>query len=260
MLKFLILLTISASAIADPLRNNIPVKNNTRIYGGQKTSIEFVPYQVSLVNNFGQLFCGGAIISNKWVLTAAICGVTDEHTIRAGSTFNNKGGSLHTVINVINHKDFRIIEHGIPLNDIALIKVFEPFHFDKTRQPVQLLNANEQIKPGSVGLVAGWSETENGDYPNYLLSVAVLTIPKSQCDDSYNTIGGLPQGQICAGNPDGQFDACTGDAGSPLVINDRLVGIVSWGYGCGLPNYPGVYTDISAYRFWVYQKLQENSK
>ncbi|XP_044598123.1 trypsin-1-like [Cotesia glomerata] len=86
----------------------------------------------------------------------------------------------------------------------------------------------QRVKPGSVGLVAGWGKTENGDYPNYLLSVAVLTIPKSQCDDSYYAIGGLPQGQICAGYPDGRYDACNGDGGSPLVINDRLV------------DYPGV--------------------
>lgn len=56
---------------------------------------------------------------------------------------------------------------------------------------------------------------------------------------------------ICAGLTDGGNDFCDGDTGGALVCNDRQVGIASWGYGCGLPNLPGVYTSIPAFRAWI---------
>lgn len=54
---------------------------------------------------------------------------------------------------------------------------------------------------------------------------------------------------FCAG--EGVDDSCTGDSGGPAVIDDELVGIISWGYSCGSPEYPGVYTQVYRYREWI---------
>lgn len=65
----------------------------------------------------------------------------------------------------------------------------------------------------------------------------------------------ISQTMICLGIPGvGGKDACQGDSGGPAVINgNTLVGIVSWGFGCARPQYPGVYTRVSTYRNWIRQ-------
>ena len=102
-----------------------PFTPQGRIVGGADVRIEDVPYQVLLeARGFG--FCGGSIISENWVLTAGHCIVYPDEwvTVRAGTTTRSHGGSLHRVVKSVKHEEYQVNRHGIPVNDIALLKVF----------------------------------------------------------------------------------------------------------------------------------------
>ncbi|XP_057328312.1 trypsin-1-like [Microplitis mediator] len=261
MLKLIVLFIFSAVA-ADPLRNNLLLKQNARIIGGQDAAIEDFPYQVNFLRN-GFNRCGGAIIAKNWVLTTASCPVEYGMIVHAGSNFTNAGGSYHTVARVIKHEAFEVNVNQIPSNNIALVEVYQPFVFDKTRQPIPLFNVNEEIEAGTIATVAGWGQIYSvlpGLYSYNLKSVSVPIVPNDKCSELYNEFGGIPQGQLCAGYLEGGKNVCVGDGGSPLVVNGRVAGLVSWGKGCAQPNYPGTYTSIAAYRSWVDEKLQANSE
>ena len=104
--------------------------------------------------------------------------------------------------------------------------------------------------------VAGWGTTTEGGQPSDVpLRVRVPIVTNAQCNDAYGT-GSIAAGMVCAGFPDGQRDSCQGDSGGPLFGVDSngqyvLVGVVSWGFGCARPGYPGVYTRVSAYKIWI---------
>lgn len=112
------------------LRNQLnPFTPQGRIVGGKDVKIEEVPYQVLLeASGFG--FCGGSIIADNWILTAGHCIVypDDWVSVRAGTTKRSNGGSLHKVVQSIRHEEYAVNRHGIPINDIALLKVGLIFH------------------------------------------------------------------------------------------------------------------------------------
>jgi trypsin len=83
------------------------------------------------------------------------------------------------------------------------------------------------------------------------MAVDVYIIPREECNKAYAAYGGITDNMICAGVPGGGKDACQGDSGGPLVFGRFLVGIVSWGVGCALPNYPGVYSNIDTLKSFI---------
>lgn len=88
-----------------------------------------------------------------------------------------------------------------------------------------------------------------------LLQASVQVIDSTRCnaEDAYQ--GEVTAEMVCAGTPQGGVDACQGDSGGPLMYHSghwQVVGIVSWGYGCGSPTTPGVYTKVTAYLDWIY--------
>ncbi|KAG8033995.1 hypothetical protein G9C98_008476 [Cotesia typhae] len=238
-----------------PMMN--PLTPNGRIVGGEPTDIKEVPHQVSL-QAYGFAFCGGTIVAEDWVLTAAHCAVYSESTmtVRAGTTTKGSGGTVHKVTKIITHEDFSTNRYGIPINDVALIKLATPFEVDEFRQPIELFEFKEEAVEGIQSTITGWGATvEGGSTPEVLNTVDVPIISKSECHDAYISFGGLPKGQICAAYPEGGKDACQGDSGGPLTIYGRLAGIVSWGNGCARPGYPGVYTEVASFRDWIDIKI-----
>lgn len=233
--------------------------DGSRIYGGQSAEIGQVPHQVSIYKN-GVFNCGGSIVSKDWIVTASHCLdniVSNDwsvYSIRSGSIYHNTSGTLHTVANLVRHEDYGLDIWRHPVNDIAVIRVNESFIFDKTRQPIELFNEEEESPVGAMATVSGWGYTETG-LPGQLQVVQVPIIEKNDCYDYYQSIGGIPTMEICAGYADGGKDACSGDSGGPLVIEGRLAGIASWGRGCAQSRSPGVYTEIASYRLWI----KENS-
>ncbi|XP_017886295.1 trypsin-1 [Ceratina calcarata] len=232
----------------------IDLRMDGRIVGGEETTIFTAPYQISLQYS-GRHICGGSIIGSNWVVTAGHCSdyAASSYQIRSGSTNVHSGGSLHKVVQIIRHKSYDTNRNGIPINDIALFRIADTFQFNNGRKAVSLFQGSSASLVGKNALITGWGNTESGKAPEALRKVSVPVITKKSCDDAYKSVGGVPAGQVCAGYTQGGKDSCQGDSGGPMVVNGQLVGVVSWGMGCGTPKYPGVYTDVSYYRQWIKQ-------
>ncbi|XP_011502149.1 PREDICTED: trypsin-1-like, partial [Ceratosolen solmsi marchali] len=229
-----------------------PFFPNGRIIGGENAVIESFPYQISL-EYLGYHTCGGSIISAHYVVTAGHCvDVRAAYlTIRAGSSLKGQGGSVHQVDKIIRHEQYFTNDYGVPHYDVSLLHVKQPFQFDDSRQPINLFDVAEESEPGVKSIITGWGNTGKGS-PIQLQTVSVPIVSKTICNNAYSKFGGIPEGQICAAYYGvGGKDACQGDSGGPLSIDGRLAGIVSWGNGCALAKYPGVYTEISHYREWI---------
>ncbi|XP_076759171.1 trypsin alpha [Xylocopa sonorina] len=256
MFKLVVILALAAVVAGNPINqtlNELVQRMDGRIVGGEETTIYAAPYQVSLQKS-GHHICGGSIIGKNWVLTAGHCSdyAARLYQIRSGSTNVNSGGSMHKVQQIIRHKGYATNRNGIPVNDIALFRIADSdaFQFTNGRQPVRLYQGNAEQLVGKSAMITGWGTTNKGT-PVVLNKVSVPVIAKKSCDSAYRSVGGVPQGEICAGLTEGGKDSCQGDSGGPLVVDGSLVGVVSWGMGCGTPKYPGVYTDVAYYRQWI---------
>lgn len=115
-------------------------------------------------------------------------------------------------------------------------------------RPVTLPHPDTPIFPCSNGVVTGWGRTIEGGYLSSQLQVLYPfpILSPQVCCRAY----GCPpftERMVCAGIIEGGKGVCHGDSGSPLVVNKVLIGLVSWGYGCARPNYPGVFTNVAAF-------------
>ena len=143
-----------------------------------------------------------------------------------------------------------------------MIKTDQPFQWDEYVSPVCLPNKQLNIREG-FGVISGFGEMETGLNSYDLLWARIEMLSKSECKRGPNR-DELTRNMICAGG--GKVDSCQGDSGGPLIVNTgkklTLVGVTSWGYGCGIEGSPGVYTKVANYIDWIEnakQKLNENS-
>ncbi|KAJ8667234.1 hypothetical protein QAD02_008896 [Eretmocerus hayati] len=251
----------------DPIRNYLhrpPFRDirknfsNFGIIGGEPAKIEDHPWQASIRAN-GSPICGGSIISKNIILTAASCAEYEasELTVRVGSSDKNRGGELIQVAQTILHEQFFWTDSGIPVHDVALLMLSRPINFSDKAKTIELFGSEETVDEGIVANLTGWGTLEeDGPSPDILYYVDEPVVSKTSCSEAYSAYGGIPKGQICAGSPQGGRGACMGDGGSPLVINKRQAGIASWGNGCARKGFPGVYTEIAAFRDWIKEHAQ----
>ena len=219
-----------------------------RITGGSLASINELPFQVSLQFE-GYHVCGGSIISEYWVLSAAHCMQFSKYsmTVLAGSENLQSGGLKYEIDSIIKHDGF---DEKWFSNDMAVVKVSNPFKMSESIRPILLFNKNESFPVNKVAIVSGWGK---GNLPVHLLhKVQLLTVSREECAAAHG-VWKLPPGQVCAGVQKGGKDSCKGDSGGPLTIDGRLAGIISWGKDCGLPKTPGVYSEISYFREWIWE-------
>ncbi|XP_055308418.1 trypsin-1-like [Sitodiplosis mosellana] len=230
-----------------------------RIVGGFPIEISQVPWQVSLQTR-GSHFCGGSIISEKWVLTAAHCtdAVPDSENIlvRLGTSEYAKGGAVHKVKRIVQHKkyDGRTIDY-----DYSLLELEDGIEFNDQVKPVALADAQEKMSDNTTCLVTGWGDTKSAESRHKLRGAEVPIVNQEKCEKAYKRHGGITARMLCAGFDQGGKDACQGDSGGPLVAFDDnnenavLVGVVSWGYGCARPDFPGVYSRVQVARDWIFE-------
>ena len=237
-----------------------------RIIGGLRIDIKDVPWQVGLI--FGatpdairQLFCGGSQIADSWVLTAAHCvdGATASNPssvdVISDTTYYQFGGKRTTVSAIYVHPGWN---RETQENDLALLKLTSPI---SGHSPINL--ANESMNMGGKSLlVSGWGAvTEGGNVSAILLQATVPYVDNAICNKPDSYAGFIKPTMICAGQHDGGVDACQGDSGGPLVLADKslLVGVVSFGEGCGRRLKYGVYTSVSPFRSWIDATIRDHS-
>uniref|UniRef100_A0A3Q0SX05 trypsin n=1 Tax=Amphilophus citrinellus TaxID=61819 RepID=A0A3Q0SX05_AMPCI len=176
----------------------------------------------------------------------------------------------HSITKEENYsKQFREVEKRFPHpeyddahddNDLMLLKLKKPA---KRTTTVNWLKFGQTVKDpagGSKCLVAGWGETENSHSSDVLLSVSVTVVDREKCNspDYYNHDPVITSDMICAGS-DGlnMADSCQGDSGGPLLCNEELVGVTSFGEGCGIRNKPGVYSFVSEKQLkWIKETMK----
>ena len=252
----------SATMLVNPfVANAATLLARPVIVGGSPAAISTRPWQVLIVVN-SRTLCGGSIISNDWVLTAAHCfpnGQADSAFIFSGVTKQTELSNLnqHSSSQVIVHPQYNNTDFT---NDLALVKLAQPIVPSANAHAIGLPVNQVATWPliGTKVQNSGWGLTsETGSASEELLSapMQVLTGAGEPCGiygDMYNSTI-----QICAGNGAGTVDACQGDSGGPLdtVINGFpvLAGVTSVGYGCGIADYPGIYSRVSPFLEWIRQ-------
>jgi len=248
----ILVLAFVAIAAASPFQRTFTKRFPERIVGGTEATRGEYPYIVQIRR--GSHYCGGFIANANFIVTAAHCSVAslNGYTVVAGEhRLNQNEGSEQerTVSQIVRHPQYN---SNTLANDIAVWRVNQPFTFNQYVAAANL--APEGFVPGSVLHVAGWGTlTSGGQLPSVLMRVNVPFVSDASCKQSYGQSEILP-GMICAG--EGGKDSCQGDSGGPLVSGNVVVGVVSWGYGCAVAGYPGVYTAVAYFASFIAQNTQ----
>ncbi|XP_008559036.1 proclotting enzyme isoform X1 [Microplitis demolitor] len=234
-------------------------KGWTRVVGGQPADPKEWPWMVALIRRDSDQYCGGVLVTDRHVLTAAHClyGVKIKNIIvRLGEYDFSK----HYETRFLDFKvvDIKIHEHFNPSsyeNDIALLKIHRPTIFNDYIWPICLPPQGMSFENKNA-IVIGWgSQYYAGPQSSILMEVPVPVWPRDRCA---NTLAQrLPDTIMCAGAYEGGRDSCQGDSGGPLLHqlgNGRWVniGIVSWGIRCGDPGHPGIYTRVNSFLDWIF--------
>ncbi|XP_041637464.1 coagulation factor X-like [Cheilinus undulatus] len=237
----------------------IPQRSSmTRIVGGENCPPGECPWQALLMNEEDRGFCGGTILNEYIILTAAHCMNQSRYIyIKLGEfdVFEDDGNeAVHMVETIVTHRGFNPNTYH---NDIALIKVATPIKFTRYILPACLPEADfaeKVLMKEPNGLVSGFGRIGEGQQTSPTLKrLAVPYIDRHICIES--TPLRISQRMFCAGYDTEAKDACQGDSGGPHVTRYGstffVTGVVSWGEGCARRGKFGVYTQVSKYIRWI---------
>ena len=254
-------LTMTAQAAKFELKNS---ELRPNIVGGVVAEKGEFPFQVSLQSSSGSHFCGGSLIKKNWVLTAAHCvarwQAANKIVLGLHDRTDKTGTQTFTSKKVISHSQYN---SNTLENDYALIQLNRDSNFrtiDLNKVEIDIPEVDQA--PYNVW-TAGWGTTSSGAgaLPKFLNKVEVPLVTTKACNapEAYN--GDITDSMICAGLVQGGKDSCQGDSGGPLFVKQAsgdflLIGVVSWGQGCALPNKFGVYSKVNHVIDWIESQTQ----
>ncbi|XP_016296291.1 serine protease 33-like [Sinocyclocheilus anshuiensis] len=238
-----------------------------RIVGGSAASEGAWPWQVDIQTDSQGHVCGGTIISENWVLSAAHCfpnpNDISSYMVYVGrQQLNgwNPDETSHRVCRVVVPLGYTDPQLG---QDIALVELATAVGWSERIQPICLPYANVEFSSDMRCMISGWGDIRDGvalQGVGALQEVQVPIIDSKTCQDMFliNPTENIDIGHdmMCAGFQQGGKDSCQGDSGGPLVcqISDGSwvqAGIVSFGLGCAKPNRPGVYAKVSSFTNFI---------
>ncbi|MDM8529203.1 trypsin-like serine protease [Anaerolineales bacterium HSG24] len=257
-----------------------------RIVGGEEADIAEWPWQIVFINpnyvsgsNFSDAqVCGGSLIDEEWVLTAAHCVFGGRGLVNSVKNVNIVAGinTLSTpesgyeqvaVTAIIPHPNYQYPNYQfgdvVTINDVALLKLAHPVPLGQGIALIDLVTQADSslVNTGNSATVTGWGstvgynpyETPSPSFPDKMREVVLPIISNAQCTSSYD--GQITDVMLCAGYPGGGKDSCQGDSGGPLVVPNgnrwKLAGVVSFGTGCASAGIPGVYARVSSFVNWI---------
>ncbi|XP_019383161.1 PREDICTED: complement C1s subcomponent [Gavialis gangeticus] len=254
-----------------------PIQDTGRIFGGTRAEEGNFPWQVF----FRDPRAGGALISDRWVLTAAHV-VDDKEkpemyagVINIGQQFLNQGTHLEVEDSFIHplwkKKDIQGRIRTDFNNDIALLRLKEPVKMSPKISPICLPEQSPEYEPqiGVLGYIAGWGRTENRVRVQRLFKARIPVVAMEKCRSVKTEIDTVDSStfqytdnMICAGT--GQKDSCEGDSGGAYAMQDPhneekyyVSGLVSWGPKCGTY---GLYTKVVRYVDWIRETISQYEK
>ncbi|XP_057677953.1 coagulation factor IXb [Corythoichthys intestinalis] len=243
--------------------------SDQRIVGGYEAKAGDLPWQAALLSRSNGVvdklpFCGGSLLNDLWVITAAHCIVQlrmaghdffvrlGEHDVDA----HEGTESNHEVAEVLVHKSYKYQKSKFN-HDVALIRLAVPVVMSARRRPICLGPkgfSENLLKEATTSVVSGWGRLRDGGIQSTKLrKLEVPLVDRSTCKASSEQR--ITSFMFCAGFRDRKEDACQGDSGGPHISLHQgtwfLTGIISWGEGCAQAGKYGVYTRLSRYYAWI---------
>ncbi|XP_065078150.1 serine protease snake-like [Ochlerotatus camptorhynchus] len=276
--------TIKVTSIIPLTLNPNPIKYSSfncsktvdLIVGGEATKPNEFPHQALLGwrqaddSNEYRFDCGGSLISERYVLTAAHCfknGYPD--IVRLGEHNLNDDSDNQVDFEIESFSKHPLHRYAFSYHDIALVKLAENVRFSKVIRPACLwtgmnLNVSSVIATGF-----GLLQTA-GDSSEVLRKVMLDILDRQECEEMFidrRFKNGIIDGQLCIGSKRGGKDTCQGDSGGPIqVITEpkgciyHVIGVTSTGAACGINRSPSIYTRVASYMDWIEDIVWNNGQ
>lgn len=237
----------------------------TRIIGGRPSTPGSWPWQVAVLNRFREAFCGGTLVSPRWVLTAAHC-IRKRLYVRIGEhdLTVKEGSELELRVDSVTiHPEY---DADTVDNDIAMLRLPVTLTASPSRGIACLPASNQPLPANQLCTIIGWGKSRvTDDFGTDVLHEARIPIVSPEaCRDVYVDYR-ITDNMFCAGYRRGKMDSCAGDSGGPLLCRDprrpdhpwTIFGITSFGEGCGKRGKFGIYARLSNYVRWISKVMKE---